>query len=321
MIISKTPMRISFLGGGTDYPAWFEQQDGAVLSSSIDKYTYISVRWLPPFFDHKYRIVWSRIENVNDIEEIYHPAVRECLRILDIHDGIVVNHDGDLPARSGMGTSSTFTVGLLNALYALTEQPIESVRLAEQAIYIEQNCIKDNVGNQDQIAAAIGGMNLIEFRKSGFLWHPIHMSPERKVDLERHLMLVFTGLSRTASEVAATYRYPTELHGMVDLVHEGAAVLQSGRDLQEFGKLLNAGGELKRSMSPEICPPYISYLYERAIAAGATGGKLLGAGSGGFMLLFCDPEKQQRVKDALKGLLLVPFHFEDKGTRIIVNGT
>ena len=313
-------MRISFLGGGTDYPDYFEEYGGAVLSTTIDKYTYISVRWLPPFFEHKYRIVWSRIENVNGIEEIYHPAVRECLRFLDIHDGIVVNHDGDLPARSGMGTSSTFTVGLLNALYALTEQPVELVRLAEQAIHIEQNCIKDKVGNQDQIAAAIGGLNLIEFKKSGFLWQPIHMSPERKVDFEKHLMLVFTGLSRTASEVAVTYQFPVELHEMVELVHEGATLLQSDRDLQEFGKLLNAGWELKCSLSPEICTPYISYLYERALAVGATGGKLLGAGSGGFMLLFCEPEKQEQVKEALKGLLFVPFHFEPKGTQIIGNG-
>ena len=320
MIISKTPMRISFFGGGTDYPAWFTEHGGAVLSTTIDKYTYISARYLPPFFEHKYRVVWSRIENVNTIDEINHPAVRACLHYLKFTEGVVINHDGDLPAQSGMGTSSSFTVGLLHALHALRGKPNyprSNVILANEAIYVEQNLIKNYVGNQDQIAAAIGGLNLIRFNKN---WKAERILLPNN-ELEKRLMLVFTGLSRNSYEIATSYQFDKAavLSRMYDLVFLAEKALHKSQ-WEDFGLMLDESWNLKCQLSPGVCTPYIGYLYEKAKLAGAIGGKLLGAGGGGFLLILCEPDKQQAVKDALKGLLFVPFHFEDKGTQIIGNG-
>lgn len=320
MIITRTPYRISFFGGGSDYPAWFKEHGGCVLSTTIDKYCYISTRWLPPFFEHKHRIVWSQIENVSKIDEIHHNSVRECLKFLNIEQGISIHHDGDLPARSGMGSSSAFTVGLLNALLHLRGGDlIPNQGLAQLAIHIEQDLIKDNVGCQDQLACAVGGLNFLHFNKDGQnSVRPINISPERKKELESHLMLVFTGFPHNASDVAGTYQF-RDLHPLMEQVREGETILTTMRTIEDFGLLLNEAWQTKKTLSPSISTPYIDFLYDSALKAGAIGGKLLGAGGGGFMLLFCEPEKQQAVKDALKGLLFVPFHFEDKGTQVILN--
>ena len=330
MIISKTPMRISFFGGGSDYPIWFKEHKGAVLSTTIDKYTYISARYLPPFFEHKYRVVWSQIENVNNISDIYHPAVRECLRFLNISEGLAVNHDGDLPAASGMGTSSTFTVGLLNALHHLKKEPVSNIMLGREAIYVEQQLIKNAVGNQDQLAAAIGGLNIFEFLETetcppedgpcGFQMRKLEILPERKRELESWLMLMFTGKSRNAGEIAQTYQFDKGImRRMYQMVFEAESCLYIGT-MKRFGNLLHEGWELKKRLSPAISSSYTDYLYEKAREAGAIGGKLLGAGGGGFLLLCCDPEKQDRVKMTFPDMIFVSVKCEERGTHILING-
>ena len=319
MIITRTPLRISFLGGGTDYPAWFREHGGAVLSTTIDKYIYVSVRELPPFFEHKHRCVWSQIENVNNIDDIHNNVMRECLRYMGIGCGVAINHDGDLPARTGMGSSSAFTVGLLNALHILQGTHETSICLAEEATHVEQDLIKDSVGNQDQVAAAYGGLNFIEFAPNGIKCSPLNISPERRKLFESHLMLVFTGFPHMASDVAGTYEFKPDLKDMMKLTREGKTILENGH-IRDFGSLLHDGWVLKCCLSPDICTPFTSYLYDKALQAGALGGKLLGAGGGGFLLLFVEPEKQESVRQALKGLLFVPFHFHDKGSEVIMNG-
>lgn len=328
MIITRTPYRLSLAGGGSDYPAYFEKYGGAVLNTTIDKYCYISARWLPPFFEHKYRVVWSRIENVNNVHEIYHPAVRECLKYLNPKDGLVINHDGDLPAASGMGTSSSFTVGLLHALRALNGERPDKVMLGREAIYVEQQLIKNMVGNQDQLAAAIGGMNVFEFTetektpptptKQGFKYHPVET--DKKKELQDSLMLVFTGFPHEASQIASTYKFDDSvLREMYYMVFEAEGCLTRG-NVRGIGELLHYGWELKKKLSGSISTDYIDFLYQKARNAGAVGGKLLGAGGGGFLLLFVEPDKQDKVKEALKGKLVVPFQFEEKGTHIVGNG-
>lgn len=319
MIITKTPMRVSFLGGGTDYPAWYEKHGGAALSTTIDKYTYISLRWLPPFFEHKHRVVWSHIENVAAVEEIRHPAVRACLTYMGIEEGISVVHDGDLPARTGMGTSSTFIVGLLNGLHALKGEFPQPSALAQEASRIERDWVKNVVGDQDQMAAAVGGLNLYEFRREGTTCHKVKLA--RQDDFEAHMMLVFSGFNRNASEVAASYHFDDvkTLKAMQKLAYAGMQAIER-EDWDAFGHILDSSWKLKCRLSPQICPPYISYLYERARAAGALGGKLLGAGGNGFMLFWCDPDKQPAVRGALQGMLFVPFHVEHKGSRVLLNG-
>lgn len=321
-IITRTPYRISFFGGGTDYPAWFLKHGGCVLSTTIDKYCYVSARWLPPFFEHKHRIVWSQIENINKIDEIHNNIARECMRYLNIENGIAINHDGDLPARSGMGSSSAFTVGLLNALHHLQGETIPPIRLSEEATRIEQDMIKDNVGNQDQIACAVGGLNYIEFQRSGIaICKQVDITPERKNELESHLMMVFTGFPRTASEVAGTYNFNRDeyLISMMKQVQTAEGILISGDDIRLFGAMFNQTWQYKKQLSDAISTPYIDFIYDNAIKAGALGGKILGAGGGGFMLLFCEPEKQDDVRKALKGLLVVPFKFENKGSQVILD--
>jgi len=323
MIISRTPFRISFFGGGTDYPVWYRENCGAVLGTTIDKYCYISCRYLPPFFEHQHRIVYSQVELVQDIDEIRHPAVREILRFMGITEGMEIHHDGDLPARTGLGSSSSFTVCLLHALYALKGITPSKMQLARDAIHIEQDIIKENVGSQDQMLAAFGGLNRIDFGgEHNIEIKSITIEPERLDSLQNHLMLFFTGFSRTASEIAGEQikqtpskkRELTEMHRMVD---EAINILNGNNDLVEFGKLLHESWQLKRSLTDKISTPYTDFLYQTATHAGATGGKLLGAGGGGFILFFVKPELQPKVREALSGVLCVPFRFESSGSQII----
>lgn len=322
MIISRTPYRISFFGGGTDYPGWYRENGGAVLATTIDKYCYISCRYLPPFFEHKSRIAYSQIETVNSTEEICHPSVREVIKYLDIQQGLEIHHDGDLPSRSGLGSSSSFTVGLLNALYALKGIMVGKAQLAQDAIYVEQERIKENVGSQDQVMAAMGGFKKVYFSEDGFQVEPITVDKKRLAALQEHLMLFFTGISRTASQIAAEQirqipNKKSELSKMLHMVDEGIKILNSNNDLNDFGKLLNESWMLKRSLSPKVSTLYVDYIYERALQAGATGGKILGAGGGGFILFFVKPEFQPELREALAGLLHVPFRFENSGSQII----
>lgn len=323
MIISRTPFRISFFGGGTDYPAWYRDHGGTVLGATIDKYCYLTCRYLPPFFKHRIRVVYSQIENCQVVDEIAHPAVREVLRYLKIDRGVEIHHDGDLPARSGMGSSSAFTVGLLHALYALKGQMPTKRQLAAESIQIEQEMIKETVGSQDQVLAAFGGFNHVVFSQDGEITvKPITLSGDRLRELSSHLMLFYTGIERTASDVAGSYVADvdgkrSQLRIMKGLVEESLAVLNNGRDITAFGTLLDEGWQAKRSLSTRVSNSYVDELYAHAIANGALGGKLLGAGGGGFMLLFVPPGKQNQVKEALKKLITVPFHFDFSGSQII----
>ncbi len=323
MIISRTPFRISFFGGGTDYPIWYRENQGAVLSTTIDKYCYITVRYLPPFFPHKYRIIYSKIETVKNIEEILHPAVRETLKFLDVDKGIEIHHDGDLPAKTGMGSSSAFTVGLLNSIYALRGIMVPKDQLAKEAIHIERDILQENVGSQDQIATSYGGFNKINFNGNDkFRIEPIIITKDKTNQLENHLMLYFTGFSRIASKVAQaqiknTPQKKRELTLMYQMVDEAISILTENKNILEFGKLLNKTWKLKRSISNKISNPIVDNIYETALRAGAIGGKLLGAGGGGFMIFFVPPKKQPKVREALKVLLEVPFNFESEGSQII----
>lgn len=323
MIISRTPYRISFFGGGTDYPGWYLKHGGAVLATAIDKYCYITCRYLPPFFEHRNRIVYSKIESVSSIDEIVHPAVRETLRFLNIERGIEIHHDGDLPARSGMGSSSSFTVGLLNALYALKGIMPSKHQLLTESLHIEQNMIKETVGSQDQTLAAYGGFNHVNFMQNGEVSvRPVIMSSEAMHRFNDHLMLFYTGIKRTAADVADSYVPNIEdkkrqLRIMKDLVEEALSVLGKGGNFHEFGTLLHEAWQAKRSLSSRVSNIQVDEMYEAALAAGALGGKITGAGGGGFMLLFVPPEYQQKVRDALKTQIHVPFRIDNTGSQII----
>jgi len=325
MIISKTPFRISFFGGGTDYPAWYSQNGGAVLSTTIDKYCYISCRYLPPFFNHKYRIVYSRIENASDIDDIQHPAVKAVLNTMECFEGLEIHHDGDLPARSGLGSSSSFTVGLLHTLSALRGKYISKQALARQAIYVEQKIIGEHVGSQDQIAASFGGLNKIQFfHDGGFNVEPVILPGNRKQELQDHLMLFFTGLQRNAPEIAKSKianleSRSKELHALRSMVIQALEILQDkNNDIEQFGELLDQSWQLKRCLSDLVSNENIDQLYDTARQAGAIGGKLLGAGGGGFLLLFARPAQQEAIRFALKDLIHVPVTFEDSGTKIVL---
>ncbi len=324
MIISRTPFRISFFGGGTDYPVWYNEHGGAVLATSINKYCYITARYLPPFFDHKYRIRYSEREEVQNISEIKHPSARECLAFLDFDHGVEIQHNSDLPARIGVGSSSSFTVGLLNALYALKGKMTTKRQLALGAIHIEQDRIKENVGSQDQITAAFGGFNKIEFGSEQHIQvKPITLNVEKIQLLQDHLMLFFTGFVRTASEIAGeqiekTSEKKNELNRMFEMVDEAISITNgNSSDITDFGRLLHESWMIKRSLTAKITTPFIDKIYETAIKAGALGGKLLGAGGGGCILFFVEPELQSKVKEKLKNLLYVPFKFENLGSQII----
>ena len=324
MIISRTPFRVSFFGGGTDYPDWYREHGGAVLSTTIDKYCYISVRELPPFFEHKFRLVYSFVENVKEVSELAHPAARGVLQHLGVSKGLEIHHDGDLPARSGVGSSSAFTVGLISAVRALEGRHISKDELAQEAIHVEQNVIREPVGAQDQISAAFGGFNHITFRQDGL--HqvaPLIMPRERLDALQGHLMLLFTGLSRTAAEIAKTQienlrHRAGELRALTDMVGEAIEILRSQSDLADFGRLLDKGWTLKRRLSDRVSNSDIDGLYDTALAAGAIGGKLLGAGGGGFLLLFVRPEHRAKIRAALPKLIDVPFRFDTSGSRIVL---
>jgi D-glycero-alpha-D-manno-heptose-7-phosphate kinase len=323
MIMSRNPYRISFFGGGTDYPGWYRSHGGAVLAASIDKYCYLTCRYLPPFFEHSIRIVYRKIETCMTIDEIGHPAVREALRFLRVDRGIELHHDGDLPARSGMGSSSAFTVGLLHALHALRGEMVTKRQLADESLYIEQEVLKETVGSQDQVLAAYGGLRHVKFRPDGDISaNPVILPPERPAELKAHLMLFYTGIARTAADVAKSYVVGIEsrarqLRIMKELVEESIDILASGMDIRAFGDLLHEAWQAKRSLSAAVSNSEVDELYERARAAGAIGGKLTGAGGGGFLLLFVPPEKQATVMEALDGLLHVPFEFESAGSQII----
>jgi D-glycero-alpha-D-manno-heptose-7-phosphate kinase len=327
MIISRTPFRISFFGGGTDYPVWYKEHGGAVLATSINKYCYITCRYLPPFFEHKYRIVYSKSELTQTISEIQHPSARETLNFMDINHGVEIHHDADLPARTGLGSSSAFTVCLLNALYALKGKMVTKRRLALDAIHIEQERIKENVGSQDQTIAAFGGFNKIEFGgEQEIQVQPITLNYRKSQLLQNHLMLFFTGFSRTASEIAGeqikqTPNKKNELNKMLEMVEDAMCSLNgSYSDITDFGRLLHESWMIKRSLTNKITTPQIDRIYEDALKAGALGGKLLGAGGGGFILFFVEPEFQPKVKEKLKNLLYVPFKFENLGSQIIYYG-
>ena len=324
MIISRTPFRVSFFGGGTDYPVWYREHGGAVLATTIDKYCYISCRYLPPFFEHKSRIAYSKIETVKSNGDIEHPAVRGVLSYLKVKDGVEIHHDGDLPARTGLGSSSSFTVGLLHALYALRQVMPTKMQLIQEAIHIEQNVLQENVGCQDQAIAAHGGLCRIDFSPGDEIRvTPIIVNRHRLVDFQSHLLLYFTGFSRIASEVAKeqierTKDRTSELSAMFQLVAEGISVLTGTADLTSFGTLLHEGWVLKRSLTSKISSSEIDQIYDAARKAGCIGGKLLGAGGGGFMLLFARPEDHTRIRRALSRFLCVPFNFETNGSQIML---
>lgn len=325
MIITRTPYRISFFGGGTDYPGWFREYGGAVLATTFDKYCYITCRRLPPFFEHRHRIVYSKIENVSLVDEIQHPAVRATLQWAKIEDGLEIHHDGDLPARSGLGSSSSFTVGLVNALHALNGQMTNRDQLAKSAIHIEQNLIKESVGSQDQILAAYGGLNVVEFRPDDtFDVRPVIVPLERKETLAAHLMLCFTGFSRFASVVAKSkldnlQARRQQLVRIREMVDEGLKILTDPSvPIQTFGELLHEAWQNKRILSDMVTTPEIDQIYDAARDAGAVGGKLLGAGGGGFMLLFANPEDHDRIRAKLDKLIHVPFKFENGGSRVVL---
>lgn len=329
MIITRTPFRVSFFGGGTDYPVFYREYGGAVLSTTINKYCYITCRYLPPFFDHKFRIRYTKREETRTVDEIQHPSVRECLKYLGMEKGVEIVHTADIPAMSGIGSSSSFTVGLLNALYALQGKMVTRRQLAFDAIHVEQNLIAEPVGSQDQTAAAFGGFNKIEFggRKNGVFVQSITLDSEKLAYLQDCLLFYFTGFPRFASDMAKEQIKQTpnklkELNTMREMVDEAIAIL-NGRyeDMNRFGKLLHESWMLKKGLTKLVSNAGIDKIYEVAMKAGAEGGKLCGAGGGGFLLLFVEPKNQPRVKEALKKLLLVPFRFENLGSHVVFYST
>lgn len=324
MIISRTPFRVSFFGGGTDYPLWYENNHGAVISATINKYAYITLRELPPFFDYKYRIQYYKREEATNLDAIEHPVVREVAKELGVANGLEMYHNADLPARSGLGSSSTFTVGFYHAIFALKNKLVTKRELAMRAINMEQNVIGEAVGSQDQTAAAFGGLNYIEFNKSNtFQVSPLFLSKDRLSDLQNNLLLCFTGFQRTAETIAKTQikETPTrhkELTEMMLLLNEAKSCLTNpSESLTKFGELLGEQWKLKRGLTNVVSNSLIDDIYRRGINAGAIGGKLLGAGGGGFILFFAQPEYHERIKSALSDKLFVPFRFENTGSQII----
>jgi D-glycero-alpha-D-manno-heptose-7-phosphate kinase len=323
MIICRTPFRISFFGGGTDYPAWYRTHGGAVLATTIDKYCYLTCRHLPPFFEHRIRVVYRKIETCMTAEEVSHPVVREALKLLRVERGVEIHHDGDLPARSGMGSSSAFTVGLLHALHALRGEMATKQQLTREAIALEQDVLRETVGSQDQTMAAHGGLRHVRFQPDGEIdAAPLILPPSRVAELQAHLMLVYTGIARTASDVAKSYVVGIEarrrqLRIMKEMVDEAIEILTGGVNLVAFGELLHEAWLAKRSLSSLVSNSEVDALYQKALEAGALGGKLTGAGGGGFLLLFVPPERRADVLAALDGSIHVPFAFENAGSQII----
>ena len=321
MIITKTPYRISFFGGGSDYPNWFNKYTGKVLSTTINKHIYLSCRYLPNFFDHKYRIVWSKIENVKKINQIKHAAVKNLLKYLKFNQGIEIHYDGDLPARSGMGSSSCFTVGLLKALEEIKKKNISKANLAKKSIHFEQKIMNEVVGSQDQIAASFGGFNKITFNKNKFNLKKIKNNKNVK-KLENNLILIYTGIHRTAHKIAASYskKLTSEkkiyIDKIISLVDEGEKLLNFG-NINDFGELLNESWYLKKKLSNSITNKKIDQLYELLLKNGATGGKLLGAGGGGFLLMYLESKYRKKFFNKFPKLINVPFNFTNEGSKII----
>ena len=322
MIITKTPFRMSFFGGGTDIPDFFKKNKGAVISTTFDKYAYVTVRHLPPFFDHTSEIKYSKTERVNKIDDINHPMVRIAMKMLDMHE-LYISYDGDLPGRTGLGTSSTFAVGLLNAFYSLKGKYVSKKRLADDAIYLERELCNELGGWQDQIAASFGGLNRIDFDKNGYRVRPIIISPQRKKELNENLILFFTGFTRYSFEIQKSINETKQnkdkqLLEMLSLVDEAQEILENKlRDLDDFGRLLDKTWKLKKQTGENISKDSIDELYEKGLKAGALGGKLLGAGGGGFLLFYVSKENKRKVREALSHLMEVPFNFEDGGTRVV----
>ena len=325
MIITKTPYRVSFFGGGTDFPLWFREHGGRVISTSINKYCYITCRRKPAFFPHKHRFVYSEIEDVNEISATRHPAIKGVLEWMQWTDGLEIHHDGDLPARSGLGSSSAFTVGLLQAMHRLNNITLSADELSKQAIHVEQKVINEVVGCQDQIAVAYGGFNRIDFnRDETFSVTPISIDASRLADIQNHLLLFFTGFSRFASDIESSKlvnfsQKSDSLQRMMDMVVEAEDLLKNNnRDLQQFGWMLQEAWEYKKSLSSIVSTSAIDEIYNKAITAGALGGKILGAGGGGFILFFVPPEKQSAVRNSLAELVEVPFSFEQEGCSVVL---
>ncbi len=322
MVISQTPFRMSFFGGGTDMESFFKEHGGKVLSTTFDKYCYVNVRHLPRFFDYSTELSYSRIERVTAVENIVHPAIRNAMSMLDMRE-IRLTYEADLPARSGLGTSSSFAVGMLNAFYTLKGKYADKRKLADEAIYLERVLCGEAGGWQDQIAASFGGFNRIEFSGDGYEVFPVIISAERKQQLNDNLMMFFTGFTRFSAEIQKSTQMSVkdktkQLLEMASLVEEAEKVLINKEcQLDEFGRLLDHTWRLKRQTGDKISTEGIDALYEKALNAGAIGGKLLGAGGGGFLIFYVEPDRQAQVREAMQGMMYVPFSFENSGTRII----
>lgn len=324
MFTTRTPFRMSFLGGGTDFPAYFNEYGGCVLSATFNKYSYVTVRELPALFDYKNQFTYSKIERFNSPDELEHPLVREALKYIGT-DRVQIAYDADLPARSGIGSSSSFAVGLLNELHLLKGEKLSKMELAKEAIYLERVLCNEAGGVQDQLAVAFGGLNKITFDADGYKILPVDISHNNKKQFNNNLLLVFTGFSHFSGEVAVAQQNNiphkiSELNEMKSLVSEGEKILVSGNSLDDFGRLLDYTWKLKRTLSDRISTNEIDELYESAKKAGALGGKILGAGSGGFMLLYVPEEKRENVKKIFEPSRIIPFEFEDEGTKLIYGG-
>ena len=326
MIITKTPFRMSFFGGGTDMEEYFKENGGAVLSTTFDKYCYVNVRHLPRFFDYSTELSYSKTERVTDVNDIQHPAIRNAMKMLDMHE-LRLTYEADLPARSGLGTSSSFAVGMLNAFYALKGKYADKKKLADEAIYLERVLCAEAGGWQDQIAASFGGFNRINFNADGYEVLPVIISPERRRRLNDNLLMFFTGFTRFSSDVQKKNKVgededkKTRLKKMYELVDEAEAILtDKHRELDDFGRLLDTTWRLKKGTGSAVSTGGIDELYEKGMQAGALGGKLLGAGGGGFLVFYVQPEKQENVRTAMKDLMYIPFKFEDGGTQVIYYG-
>lgn len=321
MIFTQTPFRLSFFGGGTDYKPFFEEYGGSVLSTTFNKYCYVATRRLPPFFEYHTSVKYSKTEHVRKTEEIEHPLVRNCMLYTGVHN-LNISYDADLPARSGLGSSSSFAVGLLQAMYAMLGKYTSKQKLAEEAIYVERELCNESGGWQDQIAAAYGGFNRIDFDPTGFHVQPVVIPKSKKQALQSRLMMFYTGVSRISATMAsvqtAAIRDKTaELLEMKKLVDDAEQILANGNDINDFGRLLDYTWKLKRGLTSAISTDLIDNIYQAAKNAGAIGGKLMGAGGGGFMVLFAEPDKQPQIQQALRNFVYIPFEFENDGSKII----
>ncbi len=324
MIITKTPYRISFFGGGSDYPEWFNKYYGEVISTTINKYLYISCRELPHFFKHKFRIVYSKIENVKTINEIKHNGVKQLLNYLKVKNGLEIHYDGDLPSRSGMGSSSCFIVGLLNALSKSQNIQLKKKELANMSIEIERNIMRENVGLQDQIAASYGGFNRIRFEKNNYKVNKIICNKSFRDDLNKKLFLLYTGKSRTAEKITRSYtnklsqNKKKNVKKILDFVDQAKRIIKKNNS-DDFGYLLNETWYQKRELSKLVSNTKIDYLYQKGISNGALGGKLLGAGGGGFLLFYVNANKKKNFLKSFENNVIVPIELSNIGSEIIFN--